>query len=77
MSYIIYGILIYLALVFIFRVVVPVYMATRKFKKGFREMKDRMQEHVQQQQGYTAQTNPGKPSQSPPKWDYIEFEEIK
>lgn len=77
MSYVIYGILIYLALVFIFRVVIPVYLASRKFKKGFREMKDRMEQHINQQKGYQAESTVQKETPRPGKDDYIEFEEIK
>ena len=75
MSYVIYGILIYLALVFIFRVVVPVYLASRKFKQGFKEMKERMEQQMNQTQQNMEQ--PSQQKQTPPKSDYIEFEEIK
>jgi len=74
MSYVIYGILIYLALVFIFRVVIPVYLASRKFKQGFRQMKEKMEEQMKQQQQPAPSPSQQKPS--PSKSDYIEFEEL-
>jgi hypothetical protein len=74
MSYLIYGILIYLGIMFIFRFVIPVYLATRKFKKGFREMKDRMEQQMKEQQQPRPQATERKP---PPHADYIDFEEIK
>jgi Sec-independent protein translocase protein TatA len=59
----------------IFEFVIPVYKTTRQFKKGFMEMQDRMNEHVNQQQS-TSQNNP-MPSSQKPAGDYIDFEEIK
>ena len=48
-------------------------------KKKFREMQDRMQDQMSQQQGgYTAQSQPSQQSAAKsPKEDYIDFEEIK
>jgi hypothetical protein len=58
--------------------VVPVFLATRKIKKGFREMKSKMQEKMQQQeQGYTAQPTPSNPEPKTKAGDYIDFEEVK
>ena len=83
MKYVLYAILIYLAYQFIFKLVIPVYMASRKIKQGFREMQEKMQ---QQQNGFNPDHQPhGFDQQSPaPKsgtkanpGDYIEFEELK
>jgi hypothetical protein len=69
-----YAFLVYLLYKLIFDFIIPVYKTTRQVKKGFREMQDRMQEHMQQQQqsprskSETPKTQPG---------DYIEFEELK
>lgn len=49
-------------------------MATRKIKKGFKEMHTRMQE--QQQQDFQPQTAPNKPETKGKLGDYIEFEEV-
>lgn len=77
MKYVLLGILIYLAYQFIFKLVIPVYRTSRRIKKGFREMHERMQ--AQQQNTHKpdfATTNTGKSTQPDPA-DYIEFEEIK
>ena len=50
MKYVFYAILIYLAYQLIFKLIIPVYIASRRFKKQFREMHARMQEQMQQQQ---------------------------
>lgn len=79
MKYILFGILIYIGLVFIFRIVIPVFIASRKIKKGFREMQGRMEEQMcqqQQQQGYTPQ-EPGPQKPKEKAGDYIDFEEVK
>jgi hypothetical protein len=72
-----YAFLVYLLYKLVFDFIIPVYKTSRQVKKGFREMHDRMQEHMQQQQqpqqsakskSETSNTKPG---------DYIEFEELK
>lgn len=78
MKYILWAIGIYILYQFIFKLVIPVYFASRKIKKGFREMQSRMQEQMQQQQQGTA-PHP-ETSQAEPKHkagDYIEFEELR
>ena len=77
MKYVLYAILIYIAYQFIFKLVIPVFMASRKIKQGFREMQEKMQEQMRQEQGYTPQSTPQKPDSRVNKDDYIEFEEVK
>ncbi len=77
MKYVLYAILIYIAYQFIFKLVIPVFMASRKIKQGFREMQEKMQEQMRQEQGYTPQSTPPKPDSRVNKDDYIEFEEVK
>ena len=78
MKYVLYAILAYILYQFIFKLVIPVYMASRKIKKGFREMQSKMQEHVQQQQqGYTEQPSAPEPEPKRKAGDYIDFEEVK
>ena len=78
MSILLYAILAYILYQFIFKLVIPVYLATRQVKKGFREMQQRMQE---QQGGHARPENApsGHKNSAPtPKaGEYIEFEEIK
>ena len=79
-KYVFYAILIYLAFQLIFRLIIPVYLASRRFKKQFREMHIRMQEQMNQQQTYQPEEPQPKSSSrrslSGP-GDYIEFEEVK
>jgi hypothetical protein len=76
MKYVFYAILLYLLYQFIFKLVIPVYITTKKVKKGFREMQSKMQEHMQQQQNNAPQQEqPASPKHKA--GDYIEFEEVK
>jgi predicted Holliday junction resolvase-like endonuclease len=85
MKYVFYAILLYLLYQFIFKLVIPVYITTKKVKKGFREMsarmnrsdgQNKMQEHMQQQQNNAPQQEqPASPKHKA--GDYIEFEEVK
>lgn len=63
---------------FIFRFVIPVYRTTRDMKQKFREMHDRMQDNVSQQQDFSKTSGSApKPSPKATTEDYIDFEEIK
>ena len=78
MKYVLYAILAYILYQFIFRLVIPVYLASRKIKKGFQEMQSKMQDHMQQQQqGYTTQPSAPEPEPKRKAGDYIDFEEVK
>ena len=73
---ILYAFLAYVLYKIIFDLVIPVYKTTRQFKKGFREMHNRMNDHMEQQQK-SSQKNNTSPSSQKPAGDYIDFEEIK
>jgi len=73
---ILYAFLAYVLYKIIFDLVIPVYKTTRQFKKGFREMHNRMNDHMEQQQK-SSQENNTSPSSQKPAGDYIDFEEIK
>ncbi len=81
MKYVLLAIGLYILYQFIFKLVIPVFIATRKIKKGFREMQSRMQEQMQQQQQQqSGPTQPPESHQPDAKYkagDYIEFEEVK
>ena len=71
-----YVFLIYLAYKIIFDLIIPVYRTTKQVKKGFKEMNERMNDHMNQQGQQPAQPEqPKKPKEKP--GDYIEYEEIK
>ena len=73
-----YAFLLYLAYKLVFGLIIPVYRTTRKVKRGFREMQEKMQQQQQQAGGYNSQpadnTTSNKTSQV---GDYIDFEEVK
>jgi Sec-independent protein translocase protein TatA len=73
-KYVLFAILIYVLYQFIFNLVIPVYQTTRKIKKGFSEMNNRMNEQHQQ---YSSQTTSKETKPKVKAGDYIDFEEMK
>ena len=58
-----------------FDFIIPVYRTTRRVKKGFREMQEKMQQHAGQ---YNEANTPKQNSTgNSVAGDYIEFEEVK
>jgi Sec-independent protein translocase protein TatA len=79
LRFLFYAFLFYMAYKLVFDFIIPVYRTTKRVKKGFREMQERMNQHAeqyQQQQGRTHQTVSNE-NQETKSGDYIEFEEIK
>jgi Sec-independent protein translocase protein TatA len=80
-KFLFYIFLAYMLYQLVFNFILPVYRTTRQVKKGFREMQDRMNEQMQQQQGYGQQANASKPhiktEQNNTEGEYIDFEEVK
>lgn len=70
--FLLYVLLAWFLYQFIFKLVIPVYRASRKIKHGFREMQEKMNEQYRQQ-------NPPQPEEKPKAktGDYIDFEEVK
>jgi hypothetical protein len=64
--------LIYLLYRLVFEFIVPLYQSTKKIKKQFGQMQQKMQEDIDR---YANQPNPA-PSKKESE-DYIDFEEIK
>ena len=77
LRYLFYAFLIYLAYRFVFGFVIPVYKTTRQVKKQFREMNQRMQDHVNQQQSSQQTSTPNPETTKHQAGDYIDFEEVK
>ena len=75
MTIILYALLAWFLYQFIFKLVIPVYKASRKIRKGFREMQEKMNEQYRQQQ----QPEPQQPTRTSkaPAGDYLDFEEVK
>ena len=76
MSIILYAILVFIAYQVIFKFILPVYRATRRFKQGFREMQEKMSQQYEQHQTNNTQESSQSASKSKA-GDYIEFEEVK
>ncbi len=67
--------LFYLLYKLIFDFIVPIYQSTKKIKKQFGEMQDKMQNDINR---YQTHEKPRQTEPSPEKeGDYIEFEEVK
>jgi sortase (surface protein transpeptidase) len=79
MRFVFYAILIYLAYQLIFNLIIPVVKTSRRLKKGFREMHEKMNQQYGQHQPNNAQASSSSPEDKPKisKEDYIDFEEIK
>ena len=63
----------------IFKFIIPVYRTTRQVKKGFRDMQERMNGHMQQG-GYAASSatvNDDPKTATKSTGEYIDFEEVK
>jgi len=71
-----YIFLVWLVYQLITRFIIPVYKTTKQVKKGFKEMNEKMNDYVKQQQ-QSQQTSQAQPPNREPVGDYIDFEEIK
>ncbi|MDX1938885.1 MAG: hypothetical protein SFU21_17320 [Flavihumibacter sp.] len=77
LKYIFIGLGLYILYRLVFNVVIPVYKTTRHIRGQFKNMKERMEQEMQNQ-GYTNQTpKPAPASGKPTPGDYIDFEEVK
>jgi hypothetical protein len=74
LRFLFYAFLLYMAYKLVANLIIPVYRTTKRVRKGFREMQERMQ-----QNGETGETTPKQaPVQEQSRvGDYIDFEEIK
>lgn len=65
--------LFYLLYKLIFDFIIPIYQSTKKIKKQFGEMQDKMQNDINR---YQSHEQPGQPEPTK-EGDYIDFEEVK
>ena len=78
LRYLLYAFLIYLAYRLVFHFIIPIYKTTKQVKKQFREMHDRMEDHItQQQQANQPSPIPQAEKNKQQAGDYIDFEELK
>jgi hypothetical protein len=76
MKYVLYALLVWFLYNLVFKFIIPIYTTTRKVKKEFSEMKNKMSDFMEQQQGFQPKETP-KPTPKETKGDYIDFEEVK
>jgi len=75
LRFLFYVFLIYLGYKLLFDFIIPVYRTTKKVKRGFREMQERMQQGPEQyQQNKSPEKNENDKART---GEYIDFEEIK
>jgi len=77
--YIFFAFLAYILFRLVFNFIIPVYRTTKKVRKGFREMQEKMRQHAA---GHTQQQSSGmqteiKKNDPKPAGEYIDFEEVK
>jgi hypothetical protein len=79
--FLLYALVIWLLYNLIFKFIVPIYRTTRRVKKQFGQMREKMEDQMRQQEGFSTSPKAGQNTQKPstPKaaGDYIDFEEIK
>ena len=75
---ILWAFLIYIIYRFVFEFLIPVYKATQKIKKGFRDMQEKANGNVNhQQQNTSATNNDTNESKKETLGEYIDFEDVK
>jgi hypothetical protein len=77
MRYILYAILVYLAYRFIFHFVIPIYFASRKIRKGFKEMRSRMEEQMNPKRADASPPSAEPQRPKPASEDYLDYEEVR
>lgn len=81
LRFILFALGLYIIYKVVFGLVIPIFRTTQKIRQQMGDMQQRMQDHANQQNGYTNNTSP---NQAPPQadkktraGDYIDFEEVK
>lgn len=77
LKYIFIGLGLYILYRLVFNVVVPVYKTTRQIRGQFKNMKERMEQEMQQQGYQNQRPEPSAAPSKPSSGDYIDFEEVK
>ena len=69
--------LLYILYKFVFGFIIPIFRATQKIKKGFRDIQQQANENMNRQQANSTNTSSAGEKRKEPIGDYIEFEEIE
>ena len=76
LRFLFYVFLFYMLYRLVFDFIIPVYRTTKKVKRGFKEMNERMRQHTEGFTPQKPQVEKESAEDSKP-GDYIEFEELK
>ena len=77
LSFLFFAFLFYVLFKLVFDFVLPVYRTTRRVRKNFRDMQQKMQEQQNGTGGYQPSQNGNAAKDKEPLGDYIDFEEVK
>ena len=77
LSFLFFAFVFYLLFKLVFDFIIPVYKTTRKLKKGFREMREKMQGQSNNGANSYQQKTSANRNKKEPSGDYIDFEEVK
>jgi hypothetical protein len=77
LRFLFYAFLLYLAFRLVFDFILPMYRTTKRIRKGFREMQERMNRHTEPYQQENYSTPHPSNSTRGSAGEYIDFEEIK
>ncbi|MFL5809871.1 MAG: hypothetical protein ACJ749_10150 [Flavisolibacter sp.] len=72
-----YLFLFYMAFKLIFDFIIPVYKTTKRVRRGFKEMQNRMNQHTEHYNGQNVHHRETVKDKKAESGDYIDFEEIK
>ena len=77
LSFLFFAFLFYVLFKLVFDFLLPVYRTTRRVRKSFRDMQQKMQEQQAGTGGHQPSSNGKATNGKAPLGDYIEFEEVK
>ena len=77
LRFIFYAFLFYLAYKLVFDFIIPIFKTTRRIKKGFREMQERMQQPDDPHHRQNGNQHDAVNNEKSHAGDYIDFEEVK
>lgn len=77
LSFLFFAFLFYVLFKLVFDFVLPVYRTTRRVRKSFRDMQQKMQEQQAGNGSYPHSQNGKAAKDKEPLGDYIDFEEVK
>jgi hypothetical protein len=77
LSFLFFAFLFYVLFKLVFDFVLPIYRTTKRVKRSFRDMQQKMQEQQHGPATHQASPNGNAKKEKEPLGDYIDFEEVK